>query len=249
MKAFEIYKILDTIAPFKNQMDFDNAGFLIGNKNLNITGIVIVLDCTEEVVKFAKEKNANLIITHHPVIFDPLKSVTEESVVYSLLTNNIAVISAHTNLDFSDGGINDTLCELLNLKNIKKFNEYTPNVFELRIGEISEVSPEKFAKKLKNIFNLPVKYVSGKNNIKKVAVCSGSGGSLIDNAFTLGADALVTADIKHSTFICAQNLGFSLFDCGHFNTEDIIVEPLCEKLKQKVSLNIFSYHSKQIKYC
>lgn len=249
MKVFEVYDILNKIAPFSNQCDFDNAGFLVGDKNAEISSIVLSLDCTKKTIEFAKESGANLIITHHPIVFEPLKSITDDNIVYSLLKNDISVISAHTNLDFSDGGINDTLCDLLGFKNIKKFNEYLPNVFELRIGEVEEAAPEDYAKKLKSIFNIPIKYVSGNRNIKRVAVCSGSGGSFVNQAILNGADALVTSDIKHSQFLTADYLGLSLYDCGHFNTEDIIIEPLLKKLKAKVNLEIFAYHGDEIKYC
>lgn len=249
MKAYEIYNIIDRIAPFSNQCEFDNAGFLVGDKNSEINSVIVSLDCTNNVINCAKENNANLIVTHHPIIFDALKSVTEQSIVYNLIKNGISVISAHTNLDFSNGGINDILCKLLSLKNIKKFNEFHNGVFELRVGVTDAISADDYAKKLKEIFGLPIKYVDGMRPIKAVAVCSGSGGSFIYDAVKNGADALITADIKHNQFLEASQMKISLFECGHFNTEDIIIEPLAKKLRDETKLKVLTYHGKEIKYC
>ena len=249
MKVIDVYKIIDKIAPFENQCDFDNAGFLVGDRNAEVTGAVVTLDCTDGAVDYAIKNNANLIITHHPVIFDPLKNVMSGSVLARLIKNDISVISAHTNLDFSKGGINDTLCSLLHLKRIKRYGEYKFDVFELRIGETEPITAAEFAEKLKRIFNIPIKYNDGGNIIKKVAVCSGSGGSFLERAKKHHADALVTADIRHNQFMLADNLKISLFDCGHHNTENIIVNPLCEVLKNAVDFPLFPCDSEIIKYC
>lgn len=248
MTVKDIYNIIDKIAPFSNQCDFDNAGLLLGGENANVSGITVSLDCTKSAVDFAIKNNCNLIVTHHPVIFEPLKSITEQDIVFTAIKNGISVISAHTNLDFSSGGINDTLCELLGLQNVRKYGEIKPEIFELRVGEITPTEPLEYAKALKEFFLVPIKFVSGNKKIKHVAICSGSGGDLIDLAIDSGADALITADIKHHQFLDAEQKGISLYECGHFNTEDIIIEPLAEKLKEKTNLNVFCHHGAEIKY-
>ena len=100
-KIVDIYNYIDSFAPFDTAMDFDNVGILVGDKNAEPTRTIVTLDVTDEVVAEAKEKSAQLIISHHPVIFNPLKRLPTDSVVYKLAQSGTAVISAHTNLDLS----------------------------------------------------------------------------------------------------------------------------------------------------
>ncbi len=243
MKLKDIYTFLDSIAPFSTQADFDNAGFLVGDREAEFLGGVVALDVTSGAIEYAKEKGANLIVSHHPVIFDPLRDVTASGLVYKLIENGISVISAHTNLDMATGGINDVLCELLNLNNIKGAVP-CGNCFEARIGKTDgEFTPHEFGNLLSAAFpGTAIKYVCGKCDIKRVGVCSGSGGSLLQAMAAEGVNAFVTADVKHNVFLEAAELGISLYDCGHFATEDIIVEPLAETLNQKFG-NFSAYHS------
>ena len=247
MKLKDIYEFLDSIAPFSTQADFDNAGFLVGDKNAEFKGGVVALDVTSGAIEYAKEKGANLIVTHHPVIFDPLREVTASGLVYKLIENGISVISAHTNLDMAKGGINDTLCEMLDLKGVEGAVPWG-DCFEARIGETDNpLTPDEFGNLLSTTFSgTAIKYVCGKGDVKKVGVCSGSGGSLLLELAKEGIDAFVTADVKHNVFLEAAELGISLYDCGHFATEDIIVEPLAKTLNQKFG-NFSTYHSNIIK--
>lgn len=248
MTVNEIYSVIDKKFPFKNQMDFDNAGFLIGDEKLTVTGIVVALDCTKEVFDFALENGCNLIVSHHPVIFSALKSVRADDLPYLCIKNGISVISAHTNLDFSFGGINDILCEKLGLENVERFLPYGDGVFEMRIGEIKPTAPHDFAKTLKKVFGIPIKFTAGSDKIKKVAVGGGACGHLVNDAKQNGADALVTSDIKHHLFLEAKHIDLSLYECGHFNTEDIVTEPLAEFLKQKADCKVLSFHKTDIEY-
>lgn len=247
MKLQCVYDYLNKIAPFSTQMDFDNAGFLVGDKTLELTKAVVALDVTLGAIEYAKSIGANLIITHHPVIFNPLKTVLNDSLVYKLIKNNIAVISAHTNLDMAEGGVNDTLASVLNLKNVQGVCPLN-NCSQARVGVLQNpLTCDEFAAFLKLKLNTPIKYV-GQKTIKTVGVCSGSGGDLLESMKALGVDAFVTADVKHSMFILADTLGLPIFDCGHFNTEDIIVEPLCKQLNNNLLEGyFFPYHSEIIK--
>ncbi len=247
MKLKEIYDFLDSIAPFKTQCDFDNAGFLVGDINEEFKGAVVALDVTEGAIKYAESIGANLIISHHPVIFEPLKSVTCESLVYRLIKSGINVISAHTNLDMAEGGINDKLAELIGLENVGKIVP-EGEVFAARMGEIpEEMSADEFGLYLKGIFSGAIKYCDPEKPIKRIAICSGSGGSLLEEIAKEGADAFVTADVKHNVFLDAAHLGISIYDCGHFDTEDIIVKPLCNTLNERFGEGFFEYHSELIK--
>ena len=238
IKVKDIFDYLNGLYPVNTACDFDNVGLLVGDGEPEVKNAVVALDCDINAINFAKEKGANLIITHHPVIFEPLKSVTEEDIVFKLIKSGISVISMHTNLDVGRGGVNDVLCESLCLKNVKPHT--SADGYLLKYGKTDIDNADKFAKFIKKQLGGTVKYVKGNNPVKTVLVCSGSGGGYIDEAISAGFDALVTADVKHNNFIAAINAGISLFDAGHYDTENIIVKPLCERLNKKFSETCFT---------
>ena len=248
MKVNDIYTFLNCQYDFSSALSYDNVGHLVGSLESAVTGVVVCLDCTDEAVNMAVEKGANLIVSHHPVIFDPLKSVTDESLVYRLIRNDISVISVHTNLDQADGGVNDALCGAIGLTNVQKVAD--SEGFYYRLGELEEpMSAEAFANLVANKLNLRVKYVGQNSAVKRVAVCSGSGGSMLNDVVNLGVDAYVTADVKHDVFLDAHEVGLVLIDAGHFETEDIIVAPLAKELQAEFKdLKVFENHFTPIKY-
>lgn len=228
IKVIDVFEKLNTRFPVDTACDFDNVGILIGDRFAEVEGVLVCLDCTFSAIEKAKSIGANLIITHHPVIFDPLKAVNENSVVFALIKNSIAVISMHTNLDVGAGGVNDCLCEALGLNGVAKFE--ASDGYLLNRGETNISDPTVLAGDFKKRLSFPVRFVAGRP-IKKVLVCSGSGGGYIAEAISGGFDALVTADVKHNHFVEAENAGISLFDCGHFATENLCVKPLAEMIK------------------
>lgn len=248
MTVNDIYTFLDEKYNFSLALPYDNVGHLVGSLDSLVKGILVCLDCTDEAVTEAVKTGANLIVTHHPVIFDPLKSVTDQSVVYRLIRNDISVISAHTNLDQAEGGVNDALCNALGLQKVENATDCEGYLF--RIGEIEEtMTADEFAKYVGERLNLRVKYVGENKSVKRVAVCSGSGGSMLNDVVNMGVDAYVTADIKHNVFLEAHALGLVLVDAGHFETEDIIVNPLTKELKKAFpNVNVTENHFSPIKY-
>lgn len=248
MTVNDIYTYLDEKYDFSTALSYDNSGHLVGSLQNTVTGIVVCLDCTDETVTQAVDCGANLIVSHHPVIFDPLKSVTDSSVVYRLIRNDISVISVHTNLDQADGGINEVLANTIGLENIEKVSDSEGFVY--RIGEIDEpVDADTFAKSVSDKLALPVKYVGENTHIKRVAVCSGSGGSMLLEVANTGVDAYVTADVKHDVFLDAHSIGMVLLDAGHYNTEDIIVAPLAKELSKAFpNIKVTESHFTPIKY-
>ena len=231
MTVKNIFEYLNGLYPVDNACDFDNPGLLVGDPDTTVTKALVSLDCTLDTVKKAIDTGCELVITHHPVIFAPLKNVLAGSIVYELIKNNIAVISMHTNLDMGNGGVNDCLCDVLELQNICAVT--ADDGFILKSGTLSPISAESLAEKIKSKLGGCVKFVDGGKPIEKVLVCSGSGGEFLKEAIKNGFDALVTADVKHHEFLQAADNGISLFDAGHFNTEDIVLEPLSKKLNQK----------------
>lgn len=247
MKNKEAFEFLDNLFPVSTAKDYDNPGLLVGDPEKNSKKAVLALDCTLETVDFAVKNCCSLIITHHPVIFSPLKNVLKGSVVYELIRNNIAVISMHTNLDVGDNGVNDCLCEAIGLSEIKP--HLAPDGYLLKSGVVPSLSAENLANRLKERLGGSIKYVDGGKEIKSVLVCSGSGGDFIEEAITQGFDALVTADIKHHHFLLARDSKVALFDAGHYNTEDIVIEPLRETLSDRFKdCEFISYHPNTIKY-
>lgn len=225
MKVKDILDFLTSLAPVDFKEDYDNVGLLVGDENTEVTGVLVSLDCFSEVIDRAEDLGANLIVTHHPVIFDPVRSVTADSIVFKLIDRGISVISMHTNLDKCEGGVNDVLCDTLGLYDVHTVN--TADGFPLRIGELDEAEdPYTFARHVKEALGGTVRFVAGTNDIVKVAVCSGAGGEFLFDAASFGVDAFVTSDVKHHIFIAAGEKNISLYDAGHFNTEDVIVSSL-----------------------
>lgn len=229
MKVKEMLKFLYTVAPKELACGFDNVGLLVGDENAEINGVLVSLDCFDEVVDRAEDLGANLIVTHHPVIFEGLKSVTAESIVYKLISKGISAISMHTNLDQTDGGVSDALCDILGLYDVEPIT--CSDGFLIRKGFLdTPETPYDFARHIKECLNGSVKFTAGNRDITTVAVCSGSGADFLNDAVLSGADALVTADVKHHMFLEAGRLGISLYDAGHFNTEDTVVSVLCRDI-------------------
>ena len=232
--VFDLYSAIDQFAPFSLSMDFDNTGILVGDRHQAVSKVLLALDCTMDVVNYAKKIGAQLIITHHPVIFHPIKRVNEDSVVYHLIRSQIAVISAHTNLDIAEGGVNDVLAQVIGLQNISGLELLDPAAQSYlgRIGTLpNPISASEFAALVKESLHArSVKFADAGNKIQKVALCSGSGADCLANALAAGADALLTSEVKQHEYLNAAAADISIFDAGHFDTEDIVIETLKEKL-------------------
>jgi len=193
------------------------------------------------VVDEAACKWADLIISHHPVIFDPLRRIERRSPVYGLIECDIAAICAHTNLDIAAGGTNGVILRKLMEKfaitaESEPFEELGGGRTLGFIVELPEkVTAEEFAVGLKEIFGCEYVRMSGEKleKVRRIAICSGSGGSMLGLAYEKGCDALVTGDVKHDVWVEAGNLGFSVFDCGHFHTENLVLAELRRVMEER----------------
>lgn len=248
MTIEKIYEFLNKKFPVNTAADYDNPGFLIGDKTADVRSAVLALDCTESAVSLAIENGAKLIITHHPVIFKGLKSIKKGDIVHTLIENGISVISMHTNLDVGENGVNDALCRVLELSDTEPVIGYDSLCF--RKGNLKEeMSSDDFAAYVGRKLDTAVKYV-GEGKVKTVAVCSGSGSDYMQDAIANGCDAFVTSEVKHNLFLEADLKGFTLIDAGHFPTEDVIIEPLKELLEREFpSVNFLTDHYSPIKVC
>lgn len=233
MTVRDVYNVIDGLFPFDMAEDFDNVGLLVGDMDAVVTDVAVVLDCTEKTVQTAKNLGAQLIVTHHPVIFEPLKALPKASVPYRLAQNGISVISAHTNFDRGVNGVNDLLCKALGFNTFEKL--FCADGWEGRMCTFSEEkTPKEVADLAKRALNTPVKFTANKN-VKKLAIFSGSAGGYIYDAVKCGADGILCGDIKHNIFVDSVNMGVCAFDAGHYSTESIAMAPLCEMLKSKLN--------------
>lgn len=230
-KIIDFYRYIDNIAPFETQESWDNSGFLVGNGEKEVTKVLLALDVTEPVLKEALEKGANLVISHHPVIFGALKEFHPKNIAFIAAEKGIAVISAHTCLDIADGGVNDCLAAAIGLQNIVKVDD---GEGLMRMGELEKtMNCADFVKYVAGKLDVGgIKYTPTEKMIKKVAVCGGSGGDLYPFAIKAGADAYITANIKHNLFIDMRRDEFCVLDAGHFCTENTVIKPIAEKLSK-----------------
>lgn len=238
----EVYDLIQEKAPFEYQADFDNAGFLVGRSGARVTRILVSLDITMEVVQEARELGAELIAAHHPVIFQPARSVTDETltgqVLLELLEHKIAAICAHTNLDAVAEGVNDALARALGLTEIGQLCQDGIDAQGRpygigRVGTVTEQTPAQFAAFVKKALGANgVRYADGGRPIRRVAVGGGACGGMLEDALAQGCDAFVTSDVKYNGFLDAKAQGVTLIDAGHYPTENVVCPVLEDWLKR-----------------
>lgn len=253
MKLKSIIDYMENWAPDRLIDSWDNTGFQIGNPQKEIKNILIALDLDKYTLEKAIEGNFDLIITHHPLIFKPLKSIVSvnpsENLIIELIKNDIAVYNAHTNLDLAIGGVSHALADRLNIKNAISLREMSKEVKNGktlvygygRIGYIEPIQLKDFIKDIKNALHIEdlILYGQRDRNIKKVAVCGGSGSDFIKDAYLGGADVYITGDIKYHEAQYAYERGLSLIDVGHFHSEKVILPVIKRYLEEEFKpLNI-----------
>ena len=257
----DILSYLETLAPRSMKMDWDNVGLLCGGKSRPVTKVLVALDPFEGVCKEAVQWGAELILTHHPLIFSPLKSVTDETsigrAVQLLCANSISAINAHTNLDCAPGGVNDCLAETLGLSDIQVIapsgvDELGRPWGLLRQGTVEAQLLSDFLPKVKSALNCEgLRYVNGGKPVHRVAVGGGACASELLDAVNAGCDTFVTADVKYNQFWDAKDLGLNLIDAGHFATENPVVSLLAAKIAAQfpeVSVKISETHRDCMKF-
>ncbi|CDA20629.1 dinuclear metal center protein YbgI family [Ruminococcus sp. CAG:488] len=222
-KVKDFYGYLNSIAPFETQENWDNSGMLVGDMDAEVKKVAVVLDITHEEIKKAKAIGADLIISHHPVIFNPIKSVTRGSVPYELVASSINALCCHTPLDIADGGTNDSLAKLLGIEVTRTEDPI------LRLGTVEPTTAENLAGKIAKTLNTKVRYADAGRKIEKIAICTGAGCSLIEAAGEI--DAFITGDASHHNFLDCIQAGITLIAAGHYETEIVVVPVLVKKLQ------------------
>lgn len=235
--VYDIFNFIDGFAPFESQMDFDNSGMLVGDFSKKVKKAIICLDITKDVINESLNIGADLIISHHPVIFHPIRCLTSDSIPYLLAKNDISAICTHTNLDLSPIGVNYCLFEKLKLKNKSALSSCNGYDFGYCGTMEKEMSSEEFAKSVKFTLNCEsIRFTSISKKINKVAICSGAGGSFILDVKKQNCDAFVTGEIKHSDILFANDNGISIFNVGHFKSENIVIPHLKRILQEKFDM-------------
>jgi dinuclear metal center YbgI/SA1388 family protein len=223
---------MNRLAPKETALSFDNCGLLIGTEKTEIKKVLVALDCTLAVAQEAAEIGADLVLTHHPVLFGGAKQILPDSpqtaAVYKLIRNGIGLFAAHTNLDAAEGGVNTALCALLGIRDAVA----VPPENIMRVGELAEpMMLYDFARFVEKKLDATALVAGSDRPVRRVAVLGGSGGGDCAFAAEYGADCYVTGECKHSQAIEAGVMGLAVIAAGHFETENPVLIPLIEYLQ------------------
>ncbi len=235
----DIYAFLDSIAPFDSQESWDNSGFLVGDIEKPVQKIAVCLDVTHDTLEQAAQFGADLLVSHHPVIFHPMKGLREqtpgtESIVYDAIRKDIAILSAHTCWDVAEGGVNDVLAKMVGLENIEGLLPDANGNCMLRKGTLKTPVPaEEYAEIVAEALDTVVRITLPEKSVQTVAVCGGAGASFLPDLIGSGIDAFITGDAKHNDFLDSIDDDIALIAAGHYETETISMPVLLALLKQE----------------
>ncbi|MBO5364358.1 MAG: Nif3-like dinuclear metal center hexameric protein [Clostridia bacterium] len=259
LKVKDIIAELEQFAPPALAEPWDNVGLMVGDLEQRVTTVFVCLDVTSDNVRRATKWGADLILSHHPLLFAPPKHLVEQevtgSIVRNLIRHEISVYSAHTNLDHATGGMNDVLAKHLSLTQVRRFRDEEcvdgagnpiDNIgrvgvlpVAMEMGDFAELVRDALGCRSLRFVGTP------EDTVKTVAVCSGSGGDGIYAAYHAGADVFVTSDIRHHEAQLAFELGLNLIDAGHFETENTICRFMTEFLESRFpDLNVIPSDAK-----
>ena len=253
MKLYEVMNIIEKEYPTCLEYAWDNSGLFFGDKNKEINKIMTTLDVTYDIICQAKEEKADLVLSHHPIFISDMKKLSDNSmqsdIIVEAVKNNIAIYSAHTNMDRAKDGINSKLAEIFELSDteILEIDLNYPDCGLGRCGKLkNETSLYDFCEVVKEKLNTPFVRVCGNDRkIKKIAVASGSCSEYIPLAIEKNCDVIVTADMKYHKCIEFVYDGIAVIDAGHYPTE-IIVKDMFAKLLEGTKIEIVNSNSSDI---
>lgn len=232
----QVYEAMQAIAPLELAEHWDNPGLLVDCGG-QMHRVLAALDITPEVVAEAAAKQCEMIVSHHPVIFDPLKKIGPQDVPFQLVQAGISAICMHTNLDAAEGGVNEVLAGIFGMRDWEVFADGCG-----RVGEVEPITVPELARKAQAVLggrcNRPrsgpavqVKFADSGRTVKRLAVISGAGGSMFEDALAVGADCLLTGEANHHAAIDAVRLGLSLVAAGHYATEFPVCAAIADRLR------------------
>lgn len=232
----QVYEAMQAIAPLELAEHWDNPGLLVDCGG-QMHRVLAALDITPEVVAEAAAKQCEMIVSHHPVIFDPLKKIGPQDVPFQLVQAGISAICMHTNLDAAEGGVNEVLAGIFGMRDWEVFADGCG-----RVGEVEPITVPELARKAQAVLggrcNRPrsgpavqVKFADSGRTVRRLAVISGAGGSMFEDALAVGADCLLTGEANHHAAIDAVRLGLSLVAAGHYATEFPVCAAIADRLR------------------
>ena len=245
MTIQNIADLLDQVAPFGTQDSYDNSGFLVGDRNEEVKGILFALDVTMDVIDEALSLGANLIVTHHPLMFSPIRQVTADTfegrLIMRLIREGIGLIACHTCLDQAPGGINDALAECCALLDVEGEGY-------VRAGNLPEpMAAGELKEYLAAALDTTVRLMGDPDRtVSRIGLCSGAGSGEWEKARELGAEAFLSGEIKHHHALAMAEAGIPCFECGHFATEQPGIFALADALQSalnQVEYKLGIYHS------
>lgn len=242
----DIMRLMEEVAPARLAQEWDNSGLQCGDRNWPVKRVMVALDPSPSVISAACKKNADMLITHHPLIFRPLKNLMLDTPLGKILDASIrhrlAIFSAHTNLDSVRGGLNDLFAEKIGLKNVTLLageKDHLPDHDKDsdgigRVGELEKPTTlAPLSEKIKKEFALSALKISGVPDmrVKKIAVCTGSGAGLMKQFFDTDADVYISGDLKFHDAKDAETHGRGLIDVGHFASEALMIDLVARRLE------------------
>jgi dinuclear metal center YbgI/SA1388 family protein len=245
----DIARLIEEIAPAGLAESWDNPGLQVGHMDWDVRKIMVSLDPGREVMENAAESSVDMLICHHPLLFRAVKKIDLSSdigeVVGMAIRNRIAVFAAHTNLDSASGGLNDALAHRIGIRDLEVLSPPASSTPETasgltglgRVGNLATETPlGLFSRNLKKTLGIPGIRMTGHPDkvIRRVAVCTGSGGSLLENFFDSGADVFITGDVGYHDALTVRNRERAVIDIGHFGSEHIMVKHLGSRLEEIV---------------
>ena len=251
MTVRELYEKMSERIPEHLSESWDNDGLMCApDASREVTKTLLTLDVTEELVDYAIEQGFDLIISHHPLIFKPLRAINDSDHIarklIKLIESEISVFSFHTRADKVSGGVNDRLCDALGVEGATPFGEGLLG----RIGEVEQMSLQDFVYKAKLALGADVvKYSDGYNPVRRVALVGGDGKDFLADAIESGADTFLSGRLSYNVMEEASELGINLIEAGHYFTEQPLTEffkDLLMRLSPSMYIEIAS--SNMIKY-
>lgn len=240
-----ITAIVNSLAPFSLAEEWDNVGLLIGDPKQEVTGIMIGLDPTAQLLDEALARNANLVITHHPLIFSALKSIRTDqpsgAVISKAISQHLGIIACHTNLDVMPNGVSNNLARHLGLTDLTPLSNSNEADAGFGFGQIGTLtvplSGQDFLSHLCNVLNLAAVSVAGPlpGKVHRVALCGGSGSEFAVIAHAKGAQLYITGEVKHHVARWTEEANFCIVDAGHFATEYHISTALAAQLTDSLA--------------
>ena len=237
MKVKDIISVIEEFAPLSLQENWDNSGLCIGSPEDSVSSVLLGLDCTPELVDEAISCGADMIVTHHPLIFSGLKKISPEDkvgeAVIKAIKAGISIYAAHTNADKVIAGVSGAMAARLGLKNVQILDQDGEGTGLGVVGDLPEpISAQEAVALVKDRFSLKAMRTSRalEGKISRVAMCGGSGGSLISAAARSGAQLYISGDISYHNFFTKE--GFMIMDIGHYESEIEIVDILFSLLKK-----------------